>query len=96
MRELQELFTGQWRKLVEALLTPCCLKVFKDAGIKIEQSCANMRSEKEGGCKIDVVLINTDELVAIEVKTTAAATHVKHFLKLVRMKKYGRFKAKKL
>lgn len=83
IKELAELFTGQWGKLVEALLSPGCVKIFKEAGIRIEQSCANLYSEKEGGCEIDVLLVNTDEVVAIEVKTTATVSHVKHFLKVL-------------
>ena len=91
IKNLANLFTTQWGKLVEALLAPGCLKMFKDINIKVNQSSSNVIIEENGEKKmeIDVLLVNDSEIVVIEVKTTSTVTDVKEFLeKLKKFKIY--------
>jgi len=68
---LEELFTGQWGKLIEALVKPGVLKLFKAWGIKITQAHPNVESFRNGGkMEVDLLLTNDEDVVVIEVKTT--------------------------
>jgi len=80
IKELASLFTTQWGKLVESLVEPGCLKLFQSRGIKIEQSFRNViakHGKKEMEC--DILLVNTSELVVVEVKTTCRTEDVTYF-----------------
>ncbi len=82
MKQLQDLFTTQWGKLVEALARPACLKLFSDLGIGITQVYNGPRKGKYfcNEMEIDVILCNTTVAVAVEVKTTCKIEHIDHFL----------------
>jgi len=81
IKELAELFTGQWGKLIEALIAPGCLALFKERGIKVTQRYPSPYSEKNGKTmEIDVLLVNDTELVVIEIKTTASVRHIDELL----------------
>ena len=73
IKELSTLFTGQWGKLVEALMAPGCLKLFRGRGIDVVRCHPNVTVEKGGRkiMEIDLLLINNGEIVVVEIKTTA-------------------------
>ena len=83
MKELQGLFTTQWGKLIEALTKPAALKLFKEKGIKITQIYrgAHYGEWNTGAMEVDVILCNTIEAVAVEVKTTCKVEDVNYFMK---------------
>ena len=104
IKELSNLFTTQWGKLVEALVEPGVLDLFRKQGIKIKYTTRRLELEDENGRKIaefDILLVNDEEAVVIEVKTTVKKEDVDYFLEklgkarewvsLLRMKKriYG-------
>ena len=80
INKLDELFTSQWGKLVEALVDGKVVQILNEHGIKVEQT--NQRSvgfydgKKQ---EIDILAINGDEIVAIEVKTTLRPEDIKVF-----------------
>jgi hypothetical protein len=82
IRDLNNLFTTQWGKLMEALIEPSCLKLFKDRKIDIKRSYTNVKIEQDNGEKteFDIVLANGREVVIIEVKTTMTVEKVKEFI----------------
>ncbi len=88
IKELTNLFTTQWGKLVETLIEPSCLKLFKDRGIDIEQSLQNLKVNHNGeGMECDIVLVNSTELVVVEVKTTFKSEYATEFIeKLAKFK----------
>jgi hypothetical protein len=90
IKELANLFTTQWGKLIEALVEPSCVKLFQDRGVLIEQSFQNVKAKygkKDMEC--DIVLVNTTELVVVEVKTTFRPEYVTEFAeKLAMFKKF--------
>ena len=80
INKLDELFTSQWGKLIEALVDGRVVKMFNEIGIKVEQT--TQRSEGFYGGKkqeIDILAINGDEIVAIEVKTTLRQEDIEVF-----------------
>lgn len=81
MAYLDKLFTGQWGKLIEALVAPGILKLFKNRGIQVHQRHERIESYRNGNqMEIDLLLTNDDEIVAIEVKTTLKVENVSEFL----------------
>ena len=89
IKDLAELFTGQWGKLVEALMTPGCLALFQQRGFELNQAHPNIESERNGRkMEIDLTLVNNKEIVIIEVKTTARIKYIKKLLKDLQEFKY--------
>jgi Holliday junction resolvase len=81
IKQLEDLFTSQWGKLVEALLSPGCKKIFKERGINIHYSGSNVEAEINGEkMEIDVLLENENDVVVIEVKTTAKVKHINELI----------------
>jgi len=84
IRELSNLFTTQWGKLVEALVEPGAVNLFRQRGIKVRRSARRIEVEDEEGRKIaeyDIFLENDREVVIIEVKTTVKKEEVDELLK---------------
>ena len=100
IKELASLFTTQWGKLIEALVEPGAVNLFRQRGINVRYSSRRIELEDERGRKIaefDIFLENDEELVVIEVKTTVKKEDVDYFLeKLMRFKewfpRYRRYK----
>lgn len=89
LQKLNNLFTTQWGKLMESLIEPSCLKLFRERGIDIKKSYSNVKIEQENGFgnEFDIVLANGKEVVFIEVKTTMTVEKVNEFLeKLTRIR----------
>jgi len=81
VKELAGLFTGQWGKLIEALVKPSALKLFQERGVKITVTYQRVESFREGKQKeIDLLLTNDREAVVVEVKTTLRVADVREFL----------------
>jgi hypothetical protein len=90
IKALAGLFTTQWGKLVESLVEPACLKLFKERGIKIEQSMRNVKVQHgDEGMECDVLLVNSEELVVVEVKTTGRVEDIREFIE--KLKAFKRF-----
>ena len=85
IKELTNLFTGQWGKLIEALIKPGSLKLFQDRGINVQKRKTRMAERLNGGrhMEIDILLKNKVEKIAvvIEVKTTLQISDVNDFIK---------------
>ncbi len=86
---LANLFTTQWGKLVEALVEPGSVQLFRDRGLAVKRSARRLESRDAQGepIEIDVLLEDGDTVVAIEVKTTCRPVDVEwHLDKLARFK----------
>lgn len=92
IKELDNLFSTQWGKLIESLSTPAALKLFKDLDIGIDCVYSGERKMKDKGIdkiELDIVLCNTTVAVVVEVKTTFRREDVEEFLKKMKIvKKY--------
>ena len=81
IRELANLFTGQWGKLMEALVRPGVKELFQERGIKITGVSPRRQRQRNGNqMEIDLLLENDDAVVVIEVKTTLKTDDVRGFL----------------
>ena len=81
LRRLEGIFTGQWGKLVEALVTPSALRLFQERGVKVTETSRRVERVRDGlQMEIDILLSNTQEAVVIEVKTTLKVEDVREFL----------------
>jgi hypothetical protein len=86
--KLEELFTGQWGKLVESLVEGKVVKLLKDKGIDVVNTYSRIRNETNN-IEIDILAANGNDVVIIEVKTTLNIKKVKEFIsKLKEFKKY--------
>ncbi len=78
---LANLFTGQWGRLVEALVAPGTVELFRERGIAVSQIAERAKSHRNGkSMEIDILAENADEVVALEVKTTLRVDDVRRFL----------------
>ena len=74
IRELDELFNGQWGKLMEALVKGDLVALLNRRGIKVDHVSTNVERNYGGRrWEIDILAVNGAELVAVEVKTTQGA-----------------------
>lgn len=83
IQKLENLFTTQWGKLVEALVEPGALDLFRKRGIKVRQSARRVEVEDDEGrviAEYDILLENDNEAVVIEVKTTVTKEDVDYLL----------------
>ncbi len=81
IKELASLFTGQWGKLIEALVKPSALKLFQERGVDVTETHQRVESSREGKqMEIDLLLTNDHEAVVVEVKTTLRVEDVRAFL----------------
>ena len=92
IKELNNLFSTQWGRLIESLSTPAALKLFKDLDIGINRVYSGKRKIKDNGIdriELDIVLCNTTVAIVVEVKTTFRKSDVSEFLKKMKnVKKY--------
>ncbi|MBV7329081.1 hypothetical protein KFU94_12655 [Chloroflexi bacterium TSY] len=63
--------------MMEALVEPGALQVFKDRGFDVHQIFPRVKGRQNGSImEIDLLLTNTDELVFVEVKSTLRVADV--------------------
>ncbi len=76
-------FTSQWGKLVEAIVRPACLKLFRARGIDVSRTHENTTIERDGikKAEYDAILANGSEVVIVEVKTKLRKKDVEYFTK---------------
>ena len=85
LRKLDDLFNGQWGKLMEALVEGDLVKLLRQRGIEVHRTSSNYKAEYGGRrWEIDLVAVNASETVLVEVKTTLKVRHVDHFLETLR------------
>ena len=81
LKRLETLFTGQWGKLIEALVRPSALRLFQERGIQVTETSQRVESVRNGlKMEVDILLSNTQEEVVTEVKTTLSVEDVREFL----------------
>ena len=83
IKDMKNVFTTQWGRLVEALCKPAAYKLFKKEGIKIDRIYEGIHKVKVDGqdvMEIDVALCDTTVAVIVEVKTRCGQREIDHFL----------------
>ncbi len=85
LRKLDDLFNGQWGKLMEALVEGDLVELLNQRGIRVEHTATNLKRERGARrWEIDILAVNGDEVVVVEVKTTLKVRHVDHLVGLLR------------
>ena len=79
-RGLDELFNGQWGKLMEALVEGDLIELLTERGIEVEHTLTNVRHRGERSWEFDIIAVNGTEVVVVEVKTTLKVRQVDHFV----------------
>lgn len=78
---LEGLFHNQWDRLVEAMVEPGAVELFRDRGRDVGVSARRIKSCRAGwNLEDDVVLFNGTEIVVIEVKMTFRVSDVRGFV----------------
>ncbi len=103
IKDLGNLFTCQWGKLVEALLGSGLPELFQSRGIRVTEAGPNVEfldAEGRKAAQVDVMVRNGEEDIAVEVKTTCRpadiAEHIDRLARVRAAKPEYRSGAKKL
>ena len=91
--------TSRWGEFVENLIKPAAARLFQEKGIDVHLTALRVTGQDEkGSIEIDILVENTTEVVAIEVKSHLEVRDVKRFLQtLERFKKvFPKHKSDKL
>lgn len=88
LQKAEDLFTTQWGKLMESLVSGDLVRLLDSRGIGV-QRLAQRTLERRGGesYEVDILAVNGEEIVVVEVKTTLRPEDVRRF-----RSKLGRFK----
>ena len=85
LRKTEELFNSQWGKLIEALVKGDLIALLNRRSIEVHHTMTNLERNFGGRrWEIDILAVNSDEVVAVEVKTTLKVRDVDHFLNTLR------------
>ena len=95
LEKTRSIFETQWGQLVESLVEGKLVNLLKDRGVEVRQTSQRVEAsytKKDGDTQtkeFDIVVVNGEEVVAVEVKTTLTPGKVKYFLKSLKdFKKY--------
>ena len=84
LRYLDNLFNGQWGKLMEALVDGDLVSLLKKRGISVTHTWTNLKMRVEDYRReVDILAVNGNEVVALEVKTTMKVADVNYFLEML-------------
>ena len=82
MEKLDELFNGQWGKLIESLVEGDLAMLLQRRGIAVQHTITNPRQNYgERRWEFDIVAINGAEVVVVEVKTTLTVPDIDRFFR---------------
>ena len=85
LRKLDELFNGQWGKLMESLVEGDLVKLLRQRGIAVDHTISNPKKNYgERRWEFDILAVNGEEVVVVEVKTTLKVGDVDHFVERLR------------
>ncbi len=83
IKDMKNVFTTQWGRLVEALCKPAAYSLFKKEGIEIDRVYEGIHKAKANGqdvMEIDVALCDTSVAMIVEVKTRCGRRDIDYFL----------------
>ena len=80
-RKLDDLFNGQWGKLMESLVEGDLVKLLNERGIHVEHTTTRLKDPASvPRWEFDIVAVNGDQVVVVEVKTTLQVRDVTDFI----------------
>ena len=85
LRKTEELFNSQWGKLIETLVKGDLVALLNRRNIEVHHTMTNLERNFGGRTwEIDILAVNSSEVVAVEVKTTLKVCDVDRFLDTLR------------
>jgi hypothetical protein len=73
--------SSRWGEFVENLVKPAAAQLFREQGIDVHHTALRVDDQdSQGSLEIDILVENTNEVVAIEVKSHLEVRDVKRFL----------------
>ena len=99
LKKLDDLFNGQWGKLIESLTAGGLKSALQERNIKVTGiSCNTERTYRGQKREFDIIATNGEELIVVEVKTTLKLNQVQYFLEKVKDFKsyFSEYKDKKI
>ncbi|MEA5617905.1 DUF3782 domain-containing protein [Cronbergia sp. UHCC 0137] len=76
--------TSRWGEFVENLVRPATARLFQEQGINVHHTALRVDAQDtQGSLEIDILAENTNEVVAIEVKSHLEVRDVKRFLQIL-------------
>ena len=73
--------SSRWGEFVENLVKPAAAQLFREQGIDVHHTALRVDAQDgQGSLEIDILVENTNEVVAIEVKSHLEVRDVKRFL----------------
>ena len=82
LKKAEDLFTSQWGRLVESLVEGALVPLFQKHNISIQRTIRRVSGCYEGqNYEFDILVVNGNELVIVEVKTTLRPRDVTRFVK---------------
>ncbi|WP_089727940.1 YraN family protein [Candidatus Thiosymbion oneisti] len=89
MKALQDLFEGQWGKLMESLVEGDLVHLLKGRGVRINNTSTRCKGSRDGeSYEFDIIAHNGEEIVIVEVKTTLRVGQVEKFIKRLHRAKH--------
>ncbi len=86
IRQTEGMFTGQWGKLVESLVSGNLARALRERGIDVEGTSQREEKFYKGReYEVDILAKNGKDIVPIEVKTTLKVEDVKDFLETLKV-----------
>lgn len=81
LRKLENLFNGQWGRLMESLVEGDLVPLLRSRGIHVKDTSRRRTGKYQGyDFEIDIIAHDGDKIVLVEVKTTLTPEHVRNFL----------------
>ena len=85
LKKLDDLFNGQWGKLMEALVRGDLIKLLRARDVDVDHVTSRLQSGNGAPqWEIDLIAANGCEVVAVEVKTTLKVGDVDHFVDILK------------
>ena len=81
LKKLDDLFNGQWGKLMESLVSGDLIKLLRARDVDVDHVTSRLKSDNGAPqWEIDLIAANGQEVVTVEVKTTLKVGDVNHFV----------------
>ena len=81
LKKTEDLFTGQWGKLMESLVEGDLINLLRSRGIDVNRVLPRSHGVCEGRqWEIDLIAVNGEEIVVVEVKTTLKVDNIRDFI----------------
>ncbi len=83
---LDELFNGQWGKLMEALVEGDLIHLLRSRGVDVDHTVSRLKSGNGAPrWEVDLIAANGEEVVAVEVKTTLKVAQIARFVEQLKL-----------